>query len=65
MAMRFVGIRVPVQLAKELRVRAAEQDLSLSALIRKVAMQMLEEDREQLRKLRRKHSINRTTAEIQ
>jgi len=63
--MRFVGIRVPVQLAKELRVRAAEQDLSLSELIRRAAIRMLEEDQEQLRKLRRPHSVRRTTAYAQ
>ncbi len=60
--MRFVGIRIPVQLAKELRVRAAEQDLSLSELIRRSVARILEEDREQLRKLRRKHSISKLMA---
>ncbi len=61
--MRFIGVLVPVELAKELRVRAAEQDISLSELVRRAAARMLAEDRAQLRKFRRKHSVTRITAE--
>ncbi len=63
MATRFIGLRIPVPLAKELRAWAAEQDLSLSELVRRLAVRMLEQDQERLRKLQRKHTINRPMAE--